>query len=260
MKLKRAVLACWIAGACSIAVAGELRDCGLEGTPKAAPPARYVLEVKGDFHSGAEADYARDEPVLVADVRLLRPRQVLVPSADVVLKSSWPLSESFRIPKGMELPLAGVVAHDGRRLNAVSFKSGAVVYVADQNQFCNKTRTVKPDLEVWQAGTLSMLPDDVVFERTTKELAYAARKLRIIYLGTSGGIMTFREIWVQGAGGTPKSSDRTFDQFARSIDIAGFRFQVLEVRPDKVKLRNDIQERTEMPTAAAEQFLYSMRQ
>jgi len=43
-----------------------------------------------------------------------------------------------------------------------------------------------------------------------------------------------------------RSIARTFDQFSKSIDIAGFRFEVIEAEGDKVKLKYDITSRTEI--------------
>jgi hypothetical protein len=57
--------------------------------------------------------------------------------------------------------------------------------------------------------------------------------------------MKFQEVWVQGSR-IGKSITRTLDQFAKSIDIAGFKFEIVEVKGDKLKLRYDIASRTEI--------------
>jgi len=70
----------------------------------------------------------------------------------------------------------------------------------------------------------------------TKDDVSQSGSLRIIYLGATGGPVRFREAWVQGTQIT-KSIDRNFDQFAKAIEIVGFKYDVVEVKSDKVKLR-----------------------
>jgi hypothetical protein len=114
-------------------------------------------------------------------------------------------------------------------------------------------------MQVWQAGTLSKEPDDVIFERTLRDEDAQSGSLRIVYVGTSAGALQFREVWVQDTR-IGKSIERNFDQFAKSIEIAGFKFQVLEAKSDKVKLRYDIPNRIELsPSQRSEIALQNKR-
>ncbi|HEX6705337.1 MAG TPA: hypothetical protein VF169_11305 [Albitalea sp.] len=225
--------------------AAELPDCKLSGTMEFKETRRDFLEVSGSVKNGEEVTYGRDEPVLVVDLKVVSVRPVLIPSADVRLKNSWALSQSYRFEKGVPLYVSDVESATGRRLSALSFRDGSVIYLNEDGDFCNKVRTIKPDMQVWQMGTLSKEPDDVRFERTTKDEVGQSGSLRIFYLGTTGGAMQFREAWVQG-GQISKSIDRNFDQFAKVIEVAGFKFDVVEVKGDKVKLRYEIPSRQEL--------------
>lgn len=244
--------------------AAELADCKLDqsnfpgqalrGVTKKSQT-RYFMEVEGALKNGAETSYERDEPVLNVDMRVVRTTPVLTPSADVTLRSSWlALSTSFRFPKGRPLRYwSEAELNDGRRFGMLEMKDGAVLFFDQANEFCNKALTGKPEIQVWQTGTLSKEPDEVTFERGLHDDVIKTGSLRIIYLGTAAGAMKFQEIWVQGSR-IGKSIARTFDQFSRSIDIAGFRFEVIEAKGDKVKLKYDIASRTEITADQSNQI------
>jgi len=260
-----AVRATLLVAAVPISVgAVELADCkldqgnfpgrALQGFTKRSQT-RYFMEVDGALKNGAEASYERDEAVLNVDMRVVRTTPVLTPSADVTLKSSWlALSTSFRFVKGRPLRYwSEAEVSDGRRFGMLEMKDGAVLFFDQANEFCNKALTNKPDMQVWQTGTLSKEPDDVVFERGLQDDIAKTGSLRIIYLGTTAGAMKFQEVWVQGSR-IGKSIARTFDQFSKSIDIAGFRFEVIEAKGEKVKLKYDIASRTEITADQSNQI------
>ena len=244
--------------------AAELADCKLDqnnfpgqalrGFTKKSQT-RYFMEVDGALKNGAEVSYERDEAVLNVDLRVVRTTPVLTPSADVMLKSSWlALSTSFRFGKGRPLRYwSEAELSDGRRFGMLEMKDGAVLFFDQANEFCNKTMTIKPDMQVWQTGTLSKEPDDVAFERSLHDDITKTGSLRVIYLGTAAGAMKFQEVWVQGSR-IGKSIARTFDQFSKLIDIAGFRFEVIEAKGDRVKLKYDIASRTEITSDQSNQI------
>jgi len=236
--------------------AAELTDCKLDqgNFPGQAlrgftrkSQTRYFMEVEGALKNGAETSFERDEAVLNVDLRVVRTAPALTPSADVTLKSSWlALSTSFRFGKGRPLRYwSEAELSDGRRFGVLEMKDGAVLFFDQANEFCNKAMTIRPDMQVWQTGTLSKEPDDVAFVRTLQDDVTKTGSLRIIYLGTAAGAMKFQEVWVQGSR-IGKSIARTFDQFSKSIEIAGFRFEVIEAKGDKVKLKYDIASRAEI--------------
>ena len=88
--------------------AAELPDCKLEAggllgprvrdRMRTLPDAATSLNVVGNLRNGENLTFAKDDPVIVADLKATRTRTVLVPTADVSLKSSWALSFSFSFP------------------------------------------------------------------------------------------------------------------------------------------------------------------
>ena len=245
------------------AIAADLADCKLDqsnfpgqalrGLTRKAQT-RYFLEVEGTLKNGTEITYGRDEAVLNVDLRIVRTSPALTPSSDVTLKSSWALSPSFRFAKGLPMrSWAEVEAADGRRFGLLEMKDGSVLFFDQANEFCNKVLSNKPDVKVWQAGTLSKEPADVTFDRSLQDDTTKTGSLRIIYLGSAAGAMKFQEVWVQGSK-IGKSFGRTFDQFSRSIEIAGFQFDVVEAKGDKVTLKYAIANRTEITADQSNQI------
>lgn len=241
----------------------ELADCKLDqgNFPgralrdfKMKPQARYFMEVEGALKNGTENAYERDEAVLNVDLKVVRTTLALIPSVDVKLKNSWALSPNFGFTKGQALRIWDVAdLPDGRTFGVLSLKGGSVLFFDEANRFCSKAVNSTSDGQVWQAGSLSLETEGATFERSLVDDVIKAGSLRIIYIGTTAGAMKFQEVWVQGSR-IGKSISRTFDQFAKSIEIAGYKFDVVEVKGDKLKLRYDIANRTEVTAAQAGQI------
>lgn len=239
----------------SPALAADLADCKLDqgNFPGMAMRGftmkrqdRYFMEVEGALKSGTENTFERDEAVVNVDMKVIRTTVALLPTADVKLKSSWALSPNFGFAKDRPLRVWRVAElSDGRKFGVLEVNGGSVLFFDEANQFCNKAVNNTKESQVWQTGLLSMEPDGAKFERSLVDDVLKSGSLRIIYLGTSAGAMKFQEVWVQGSR-IGKSITRTFDQFAKSIDIAGFKFEIVEVKGDKLKLRYDIASRTEI--------------
>lgn len=241
----------------------ELADCQLNQSNfpglalrgvKLKPLDRYFMEVEGALKNGMENTYERDEAVLNVDVKVVRTTLALVPSVDVTLKSSWPLAPSFRFVKGVPVRIWYEAQwDDDRRFGMFETTTSFAIFFDQSNEFCNKSMTNKPNMQVWHAGTLSKEPDGATFERTLQDDIVKEGSLRIIYLGTSAGAMRLQEVWVQGSR-IGKSITRTFDQFSKSITVAGFKFDVIEAKGDKLKLRYEISSRTEITEGQATQI------
>jgi len=247
----------------SPAIAADLPDCKLDqgNFPgralrdfKMKPQARYFMEVEGVLRNGVENVYERDDAVINVDMRVVRTVLALTPSVDVKLKNSWALSPNFGFSKGQPLRIWDLAElPDGRTFGVLSLKGGSVLFFDEANRFCSKAVNSTTDGQVWQAGTLSMETEGATFDRSLVDDVIKSGSLRIIYLGAAAGAMKFQEVWVQGSR-IGKSITRTFDQFAKSIEIAGYKFEVVEVKGDKLKLRYDIASRTEVTATQAGQI------
>jgi hypothetical protein len=212
------------------------------------------LNVAGKLRNGDSLTFAKDDPVIVADLTLSRTRVVLYPAADIDLKSSWLLSFSFGFPAKMPLPVLGEVTLDGgRRFRLIQTKQRQVLFIDDQGHFCNKALNAQSVPVVWAAGTLSQVVDDVALEsRVVEEPAFEG-SVRVIFGGVGGGQMGFQEVWVNGAT-VVASIAHHFDQFAQSVKVGPFTFDIVEVAGGKVTLRYLIAERAPVNVADARKW------
>jgi len=142
---------------------------------------------------------------------------------------------------------------DGRKIGLISHRADSILFFDEANQFCNKAMTNRDGNQTWQMGTLTVQSATPTFERSLVDDVIKSGSLRIIYLGSSAGALKIQEVWVQGSR-IGKSITRTFDQFSKSIDVAGYKFEVIEAKGDKVKLRYDIPSRTEIGSKVVDQI------
>jgi hypothetical protein len=245
------------------AFSAELADCKLDqgNFPgkalrdfKVQNQARYFMEVDGALKNGTENVFERDEAILNVELKVVRTTLALTPSADVILKSSWALSPNFGFVKGRPYRVWEIAElPDGRKFGLINHRADSVLFFDDANQFCSKVVSSTQNGQVWQMGTLSADVPNPSFERSLIDDVLKAGSLRIIYLGTTAGALRIQEVWVQGSR-IGKSVTRTFDQFAKSIDVAGYKFEVIEAKGDKLKLRYDVPSRTEITFAQVGQI------
>jgi hypothetical protein len=238
--------------------AAELPDCGLERgflpiksltSHISRSQARYFIEVDGPLKNGTENVYERNDAVLNVELRVVRTVVTMTPNVDFQLKNSWVLSPNFRFRAGAPSRLwRQIELPDGRKFYAVVVEHGTV-FLNEAKQFCNKTLGDG----VWHAGTLSLEPDEASVDLGLADDVMKSGSLRVIYLGTSAGAMKFEEVWVQGSR-IGKSITRTFDQFAKTIEIAGFKFEVMEAKGDRVVLKYAIASRNEIGPAQLDQI------
>ena len=262
MKL-RALAGVVFIGATSTIAAAELPDCKLESgllgsriLERLRPTAEAgaYLNVTGKLRNGENLSFAKDDPVIVADLKTSRTRTVLYPTADINLKSSWVLSFSFGFPAKVALPVQGeVLLNDGRRFRLIQTKQRQILFIDDQDHFCNKALNAVSAPAAWAAGTLSLETDDAALESRVVEEPGSEGSVRVIFNGVGGGQMGFQEVWVNGAT-VVASIAHNFDQFAKTIKVGPFAFDIVEVSGGKVTLRYEITERAPVNSAEARQW------
>jgi hypothetical protein len=237
----------------AVAHAAELKDCQISmlGTPpKYAVQARFFQETTGDLKNGTENNYQRDDPVLNLNIQIIRTLPVIVPNADVTFKSSVPLVASYSLGKDVPVKIFNEANFaDGRKFGVIESKGPLHLFFSQNFEFCNKAYQFKGATTSVSLGTFTQIPDDVQFERSTKDEVVKSGSLRIIYLGTTAGALKLAEIWVQGSK-ISRSITRTYDQFAKTIEIAGFKFDIIEAKGDNLRLRYDIPNRSELSLRA----------
>ena len=233
--------------------AAELPDCRLDSSlvvtsilERSRPSPEYAvsLNVVGTLRNGAPVAYAKDDAVLVVDLQVVRAIPSVVPTANVLLRNSWALSSNYRLAAERPLPaVREIKLEDGRIFRIIWSDYASILLVNEEGRFCNKAINARSPPYVWIAGTLSQEPDDVPLLSRTVEEQGPGGSLRIIFNGIGAGQMSFQEVWVHGST-VLSSTARNFDQFAQSIKIGPFSFDVVETGGGKVTLRYEIAERS----------------
>lgn len=230
----------------------DLPDCKLERSSlvsltrqaarRAVEVAQLLVVSAKDLRNGAEISYGKDEAVVVADLTVVSVVPALIPDSDIVVRNSWLLSPGFRFQAGRSLfvPKQLKLADD-RVFSLVELNGGSTLFVDDTGQICNKALNSGASPNVWMTGTLSQ-ESAGRFERQIMERETGTGSIRIVFNGVSGGVLSFQEVWVNGPT-VVKSLVRNFDQFAKSIALGPFAFEVIEAANGRVTLRYEIAER-----------------
>lgn len=261
------ILTLVLAGVMGTAAAADLPGCQLDGNAlvssvmersRLSADWSSTLLVTGPLRNGATVSYAKDDPVLVVDLQVMRATPALVPTVNVLLRNSWALSPNFRF--AAERPLfvpRELVLESGQVFKILRLTDGSALFVDAQGHFCNKALNARAQPNVWMAGTLSQEPDEVPLVYKVIEELGESGSLRIIFNGLGAGQMSFQEVWVNGAT-VVSSTARNFDQFAKVVKIGPFAFEIVEAGGGKVSLRYEIAERA--PINASDLAKWPLRQ
>jgi hypothetical protein len=231
--------------------AGQTVDCQIEKSDyfvlvgsslRMSPDAQLQLAVQGTLRNGEQVSYAKDEPVIVADVRILRTTPVFVPSTAMVLKKEGLFGHKLHLPPGRTLgALQEIALPDGRVFSIIPVTEDHAVVAKRNGELCNVAIAYRVPDPYWLLD-MTVEPADAALEAKVQEQVADRAGVRIIFNGVSAGQLSFQEVWVSGS--TIRSSVvRAFDQFAKSVRVGFFDFEVVEVSSGKVTLRYEIQER-----------------
>jgi hypothetical protein len=207
-----------------------------------SPDAGLTMTVQGKLRNGEQVTYAKDEPVVVADVKIVRSTPAFVPSADMTLKQDGSLGLKVRMPP--KRPLAAfqeIALADGRVFSIVPVTQDHAVVANKTGELCNVAISYRVPDPYWVHG-MRAEPAEATFEPKIQEDVVDSAGARIIFTGVSAGQLNFQEVWVSGSA-IRSSVTRSFDQFAKSVRVGLFDFEVVAISDGKIALRYEIQER-----------------
>lgn len=226
-------------------------DCQIEksdyfitaGAPlRMSPDANLLMTVQGKLRNNEQVTYEKDEPVVVADVQVLRTTPVIIPAADMVLKQDGFIALRLKMLGRRPLPaLQEIALADGRVFSIVPVSQDHAVVATKAGELCNVAISYRVPDPYWVHG---MQPDpvDATIEAKIQEDVTDRAGVRIIFTGVTAGQLNFQEVWVAGSA-IRSSVTRSFDQFAKSVHVGLFDFEVVEVSASKITLRYEIPDR-----------------
>lgn len=207
-----------------------------------SPDANLLMTVQGKLRNNEQVTYEKDEPVVVADVQVLRTTPVIIPAADMVLKQDGFIALRLKMLGRRALPaLQEIALADGRVFSIVPVSQDHAVVATKSGELCNVAISYRVPDPYWIHG-LQPDPADATIESKIQEEVTDRAGLRIIFTGVTAGQLNFQEVWVAGSS-IRSSVTRSFDQFAKTIHVGLFDFEVVEVSASKITLRYEILDR-----------------
>lgn len=212
-----------------------------------SPDAGLWMSVQGKLRNGEEVSYAKDDPIVVADVKVLRITPSFVASSAVTLTSEGLIGpfNSLKVRIAARSPVAAlqeIALPDGRVFSIAPLNQDyAAVFSKTSGELCDVTIRYNAPDPFWSHGTATD-PADATFEPKLREDVADSAGLRVIFNGMSAGQLNFQEVWTNGAA-IRSSITRSFDQFAKSVRIGLLDFDVVAIADGKITLRYNVQER-----------------
>jgi hypothetical protein len=226
-------------------------DCQIEksdyfitaGAPlRMSPDANLLMTVEGKLRNNEQVTYEKDEPVVVADVRILRTTPVFVPATDMVLKQDGFIALKLKMLGKRPLPAVQEIAlPDARVFSIVPVSQDHAVVATKAGELCNVAISYRVPDPYWVHG-MQLDPADGIVESKIQEDVTDRAGVRIIFNGVAAGQLNFQEVWVSGSS-IRSSVTRSFDQFAKTVHVGLFDFEVIDVSSGKITLRYEIQDR-----------------
>lgn len=178
-----------------------------------------------------------DEALLVAEFRPI----VLVPHSDFEYKANiLTASKKFAKDHYQESYLK-YISPSGIKYDVLVFKDGYHIFVGEDGRPCNKVAYLSPidSSSVLVMHKYRTIPDGGRFERKIAEKSPDTIGIRIIYLGIEKGAMKFQETRVE-SGKILSSATHSFDQFAKSIEIADIVIEISKATTTEISAKFEI--------------------
>ena len=233
------------------ALGAQAIDCQIEKSDyfinvgsslRMSPDANLLMTVQGKRRNNEQVTYEKDEPVVVADVQILRTTPVLIPSADMTLKQDGFIALRLKMLGRRPLPtLQEIALPDGRVYSIAPVSQDHAVVATKAGELCNVAISYRVPDPYWVHG-MQLDPADATIEAKIQEDVTDRAGVRIIFNGVAAGQLNFQEVWVSGSS-IRSSVTRSFDQFAKTVHVGFFDFEVIDVSNGKITLRYEIQDR-----------------
>lgn len=178
-----------------------------------------------------------DEALVIAEFRPI----VLVPQSDFEYKANI-LTASKMFAKGhYQESYLKYISPSGQSYDVLVYKNGYHIFVGEDGKPCNKVAYLdrSDSSSVLVMHKYRTIPDGGRFERKIAEKSSETIGIRIIYLGLEKGAMKFQETRVEN-GKILSSATHSFDQFAKSIEIADIVIEVAKATTTEISVKYEI--------------------
>ena len=190
---------------------------------------QWVEFRRTDIAEPGSRTIVKDEAVFAADFQRVYESNAMQAPNDFTFRSGWVLNSQFAFRQGETLPVKTVYhLPSGERFYALqpTSKPNLTIFAKPNGTLCNKVmNTTLEDDHVFLIKEYKTRPATRLATATPHVGARAPLTLRIIYLGASGGIPTFRTLWSQ-EGLILQNEELQYEQSATHLQIAGLEIPV----------------------------------
>lgn len=179
---------------------------------------------------------ARDEAVFAAEFRRVFESNAMRAPNDFTFRSGWILNSQFAFSQGETLPIRAIYnLPSGETFYALQPRAEPhlTIFARPDGTLCGKVLSSAGGVNVFLVREYKSKPATKLEMATPKTSVRAPLTLRIVYLGASGGIATFRILWSQ-EGQILQKEEVQYDQTATRLQIAGLEIPVRGMSADTV--------------------------
>ena len=154
---------------------------------------------------------------------------------DFTFRSGWVLNTQFTFNVDEKLPIQAIYdMPTGERFYALRTGTAHLnIFVRPDGTLCNKVLNTRDGMNVFLAKEYASNPGTKLEPPRRHLITSEPQTLRVIYLGSSGGMATFRAIW-SDQGAIIRSEDLNYDQTVSQILIGDIQIAVSNLKADSV--------------------------
>ncbi|MTI73912.1 MAG: hypothetical protein FH747_09690 [Stenotrophomonas sp.] len=189
-----------------------------------------------DQTTSASRTVAKDEPVFAAKFQRFRESNAMEAPTDFRFRSGWILNSQFEFRQGERLPVKAVYnLPSGETYYALQPRAEPhlTIFAKPDGTLCNKVMNTNAGDHVFLIKEYKSTPSTRLVMSNARVDGRAPVVLKIIYLGATGGIASFRALWSRD-GRILQHEDLQYDQGATRISIAGLELPVSELTTGSV--------------------------
>lgn len=178
----------------------------------------------------------RDDAIFAAEFQRVAESNAMQAPNDFTFRSGWILNSQFAFKQGEKLPIKAIYdLPSGDRFYALqpAGESHLTIFAKPDGTMCNKVMNSSGGDHVFLIKEYRTNPATKLAMSSPRLAARAPLTLRIIYLGSSGGIASFRTLWSQD-GRILQNEDVQYDQTATQLQLAGLNIPVSDMTAETV--------------------------
>ena len=171
----QATVLCYALAATTQVLGAQTIDCQIDkinvgSDVRMSPDADLLMTIQGKLRNNEQVTYEKDEPIVVADVQIVRTTPVVIPGSDMTLKQDGFIGMKWKMPGKRPLPaLQEIALPDGRVFWIVPIWQDHAFLTTKTGELCNAAIAFRAQDPYWVRG-LQLDPADAAIESKIQEV------------------------------------------------------------------------------------------